>query len=178
MELQNQFSVKCLILGDGAVGKTSCVHRWIQNKFQNRYASTVGVEILNKSITTKNNKTFSINFWDIAGQVHFKTLRTQFYSGAIAALLIFDVTNQRSFESVDNWILEATSLIGGPAPIILLANKIDLDHLRVINDKQILEKKNKYSNIIASFETSALNGKGINDAFNTLAEYIGRYFVK
>ena len=43
MELQNQFSVKCLILGDGAVGKTSCVHRWIQNKFQNRYASTEGV---------------------------------------------------------------------------------------------------------------------------------------
>ena len=178
MALRNQFAAKCLILGDGAVGKTSCIHRWIQNKFQNRYAATVGVEILNKSITTKNNKTFSMNFWDIAGQVHFKTLRTRFYSCAVAAFLVFDVTNQKSFENIDNWIVEAINFIGGPAPMILLANKIDLGHLRIINADQILEKKKQYSNIIASFETSALSGEGIHEAFDALGEYIGRYFVK
>lgn len=162
--------LKVLILGDGAVGKTSSIHRFIENKFSNTYAATIGVDILNTKVTTKNNEELNINIWDLAGQAHFKSIRTKFYRGASAAILVFDVTNKKTFENITSWISEAKQFVSPEIPMILVANKIDLDHLREVDKTEIHKEMDMKSNIFSVFETSALTGEGIEEVFQTMAE--------
>ena len=162
--------LKILLLGDGAVGKTSTIHRYIENKFSNTYAATIGVDILNTRVITKSGEKLDINIWDIAGQIHFRAIRSKFYRGTSAAILIFDVTNKKTLDNIPSWISEAKELISSDIPMILVGNKKDLDHLRQVDKFAINKESDSNNNIFAVFETSALTGEGIGEVFQTMAE--------
>jgi len=175
-----KLSSKVIVLGDGAVGKTSIVHRYVTEKFQKRYNATIGVDILNKTLKITKEITdyeVNLNLWDIGGQEHFKLVRGKFYKQAIAALLIFDVTNKRSFENLNSWVEEALNNVEQQIPFILVGNKIDLAENRVISSEDLL-KKAKELNISLLIETSAVTGEGIEQAFNFVAHTIIDYHSK
>jgi Ras-related protein Rab-1A len=159
---------KVVILGDGGVGKTASIYRFIENKFKSDYVATVGFSILNKSVQVKNTAC-NLQLWDMGGQEHFRKLRSNFYKGTYAALLVFDVTNLDSFNNLEKWITEAIDNIGHDVPFILVGNKIDLKTHRIVNKEMMKKRTDNEPSIKAHFETSALTGIGINDAFEKLA---------
>ncbi|MHA1991548.1 MAG: Rab family GTPase [Candidatus Hodarchaeales archaeon] len=161
---------KILLLGDDAVGKTSIIHKYVENKISESYSATIGVDIMNTLVKTKGNQNVSLNIWDIAGQTLFKSIRNKFYTGAEAAIVIFDVTRQRTFEHIKEWILETTAELKTEIPMILVGNKIDLHEERKVFVNDPADIKETHPNIFEVFETSALTGEGINVVFQMIAE--------
>lgn len=167
---------KAVILGDGAVGKTSIVHRWVDDRFLTRYVATIGVDILTKSVeVTVDGSSYQVrlDLWDIAGQEHFRTLRSKFYKRAVGTILVFDVTNRRSFDSLERWLEETAESVPDPIPHVLVANKCDLKELRTISYEET-QSKAKELGIAYVVETSALTGEGIQEAFEFLGKTVAQ----
>ncbi len=117
-----QRSVKILLLGDGAVGKTSLVRRFVEQKFDESYKMTIGVNVKKKEIDELN---LTMMIWDIYGQKLNRDLHSTNYSGADGAILVCDLTRYETFESLDGWIDEVFS-VTGKIPFVVFGNKNDL----------------------------------------------------
>lgn len=165
--------IKVLCLGDGAVGKTSLIRRFAHNKFTKSYLETLGVDITDKIVTvTKANEKINLKMviWDIAGQDRYIHYRTAFYSGTEALIIVADVTNPTTFDNLQLWKSEIDHYLGVKLPTIFLANKCDLsDQRKVMIDEilqvgKLLELDNNQI-----FESSALDGNNVTEAFYKLA---------
>jgi small GTP-binding protein len=171
-----EYAFKLILGGDGAVGKTSMVHRFVENSFQSDYKSTIGTSIMKKECNFEGlNSRVRFVIWDLAGQAQFKRVRQSYLANAEAGILVFDVTNSSSFESIESWYNEVIK--SSPSlSLILVGNKIDLTTDRKITSKEgeNLAQKLKLSYI----ETSAKTGENIEDAFKMLAlQMIQKYVV-
>ncbi len=166
---EGDFSVKLIILGDASVGKTSVTLRYVENRFQANYITTLGVNILRKSqILGKTSLKWIM--WDLGGQEAYENYRKRFYGGAAAAFMVFDVTNLASFLSLEaKWIKEILNAQLNPRamPVVVVANKIDLvDEIKVPTaDVVAFAQKYKFEFV----ETSAKTGANIEEAFQLLA---------
>jgi small GTP-binding protein len=171
-----EYAFKLILGGDGAVGKTSMVHRFVENTFAKDYKSTIGTSIMKKECEFDGLESI-VRFvlWDLAGQAQFKKVRQSYLSNAEAGILAFDVTNPLSFQNIENWhkeILSASPNIS----LILVGNKIDLEDKRVISRDDGEKKAEKLG--IPYIETSAKTGESINDAFRMLAlQMIKKYLI-
>ena len=94
--------LKVIILGDSGVGKTSLMDQYVNRKFSNQYKATIGADFLTKEITI-DDKQVTLQIWDTAGQERFQSLGVAFYRGADACVLVYDVTNQNSFKTLETW---------------------------------------------------------------------------
>ena len=170
---------KIVLIGDGAVGKTSIRKRFIGQVFDPIYLSTIGADFSTQTLVfgTENIK---FQIWDLAGQPKFMNVRKTFYNGSSGALLVYDVTNIQSYKNLENWISELWKHSKpGPIPFILLGNKSDLerDGLKSIPDQYAeflvkkYEKKTRprYGFGINFLKTSAKTGDNISLAFKYLA---------
>ena len=158
---------KILTLGDTKVGKTSFILRYTENTFHESPLSTIGVDFQRKTVI-HDNKKLEIQIWDSAGQEKYKSISKQYYHNSEGILLVFDLTSQESFVALDEWI-EDLEKVEKDLPIILVGNKSDLDARDVSEEeinKIINDKKLDY------FETSALNGSNVNEAFIKLTELV------
>ena len=162
-------TMKVLCLGDGAVGKTSLIRRFAQNKFEKSYLETLGVDITDK-IVSVSNKNLKMVIWDMAGQDRYKNYRSAFYQGTEALIVVADVTNPTTFDNLQIWKKEIDQYLGVQLPTIFLANKCDLKEQRRVMDKEVLQV-GKLLDLSKEqiFETSALEGLNVTDAFNKLA---------
>ena len=158
-------SKKVLLLGDGAVGKTSLVHRFVEGQFKEKYKATIGVDIFSKNVGG-----MELQLWDLSGQEHFVSVRSKFYSKSDGALLVFDLTNQRSFDNLDSWIKEATKGVGSEIPMVVLGNKLDLTDLIVIKDDDVNSFASKHN--WKWMKSSAKSGEGVEVAFETIAKIL------
>lgn len=168
------YKFKFIIVGDKAVGKSSLVRRFVEDKFSLDYRSTLGLNVLSHSIFFYGNE---VNFllWDLGGQDYFKRFRKTYYTGAQAAFIVFDVCERDTFTNVKVWYEELKEFIDNKnIPVVIVGNKIDLMDLRKIRyeegitlvDELALQiKKSDFSYI----ETSALTGENVEDAFNLIA---------
>ncbi len=156
------FTFKILLLGDGAVGKTALVQRFVHGKFQKAYLMTIGMEPYSR-YETIDGTTVCFSLWDIAGQDRFKVMRGMFFRGAMGGLVTFDLTRRVTFENAQNWINEAKKE-SPDALFILVGNKNDLEDLREIDTKEG-EEKAKELGCIGYIETSALTGDNVEEAF-------------
>lgn len=159
--------IKLLTLGNSMVGKSSLIARFIDNKFFDSYISTIGIDFFKKKVKIGVNE-IDLQIYDSAGQEKYKSISKQYYHNSEGILLVFDLTSQESFVALDEWI-EDLEKVEKDLPIILVGNKSDLDTRDVSEEeinKIINDKKFDY------FETSALNGSNVNEAFIKLTELV------
>ncbi|MHA1264224.1 MAG: Rab family GTPase [Candidatus Helarchaeota archaeon] len=156
------------IVGDGSVGKTTLIIRYTEKRFRESYIPTIGVQWTVKEILY-NNDLVHLILWDIAGQSKFKEVRSNFYAGSNAAIIVFDVTNLISFDHVENWFSEVKRFCGN-IPYFLLGNKIDLINERKVTTEMIVTITRRLN--LPYFETSAKTGENVIDIFNAVIEGI------
>ncbi|MHA2340001.1 MAG: Rab family GTPase [Candidatus Hodarchaeales archaeon] len=168
-EKKPNYFLKFIICGAGGVGKTAIVRRYVQNKFDHNYLLTVGMEPSNKVLDFKDGKTCNMLIYDVAGQERFQTLREVFFRGANGALLVFDLTRDRTVDDLSTWYRQILDRLG-QIPIILIGNKSDLDKKREVTEEVILEKLVPKFKALKYYETSAFTNQNIKEAFFELTE--------
>ncbi|WP_457557773.1 Rab family GTPase [Candidatus Harpocratesius sp.] len=169
------FVLKIVLLGEGGVGKTSLVYRYIENRFSQDFKSTLGVNLLKKKVALEDEfagKSASIQLWDLGGQSAYRKLRKLYLEGSQGALVVFDVTSQASFDALEDWIESLIEIRGKEVPMIIIGNKIDLESDRVISEEQALEYSKKYNTDVLF--TSAATGEKVEDSFKDLIMTIVR----
>ncbi len=172
------YRFKFVIIGDGAVGKTSIVHSFVEKKFGKDYRSTIGFNIITHEFRLLSNTIHAI-MWDLGGQEFYHRMRKQYYLGSQAAFIVFDLTNRESFEHALNyWYTELREYVKKKDfPILLVGNKADLVKQRKVKYEEGVKLADELSTKegvqVAYIETSALNGTGIDEAFGMLSyQYI------
>lgn len=160
---------KILLLGDGAVGKTSLVHRFVEGVFNERYKATIGVDIFSKVVGTPNGEV-ELQLWDLSGQQHFSAVRSKFYNKADGALLVFDLTNKKTFENLDSWLTETKNGVGSEIPMFVLGNKMDLADLIAVQEQEIADFANQYQ--WQWSRSSAKSGENVENAFTSIATVV------
>jgi small GTP-binding protein len=170
-----EYAYKLILGGEGGVGKTSMVHRFVEDSFESDYKSTIGTSIMKKECEFKGLES-KVRFviWDLAGQAQFKRVRQTYLANAEAGILVYDVTRQETLDRLEDWFNDIKS-ISPKISLILVGNKIDLSESRVISTEQgekLAEKLN-----LSYVETSAKTGENINDAFNMLALQMIKRFL-
>ncbi|MFW9946287.1 MAG: Rab family GTPase [Candidatus Odinarchaeota archaeon] len=169
------YKFKIAIVGDPGVGKTSLILRYTNNAFRRSYIPTLGVHVSDKIFKVEDS-TVQLVLWDIAGQVKFETMRQQFYLGSDAILLIFDLTNEKSFENLSNWYLDVKNQLKNRPDLVgfIVGNKKDLIEELKISAEKAIELANSQN--LGYIETSALTGENVDSAFNDLANKLYNTF--
>merc|ERR1711998_329095 len=154
---------KLVLLGEGRVGKTSTVLRYVHDKFDDRTQATIQASFLNKRLSVAGAQV-NIAIWDTAGQERFHALGPIYYRDADGALLVYDITDVDSFTKVKQWVKELRKMVGPNIQISVAGNKIDLPKTsRVVSDDEVQAFCTQVGGV--HHATSAKTGKGINEMF-------------
>ncbi|MFW9999042.1 MAG: Rab family GTPase [Candidatus Hodarchaeota archaeon] len=159
------YSFKLIVIGPAAVGKSSLIRRFVENKFSLHYKFTIGVDFMTKTVEYESGKAAKLTLWDIGGQERFKVLRRSFYEGTNGALVVFDLSRANTFLKMKEWLSDARQSIENNFPVIIIGNKLDLipEIGEIIDRNQPLQfAKNENSIYI---ETSAKTGENVDKAF-------------
>ena len=124
-----KYKYKVVFLGNQSVGKTSIIHRFIYDSFDEAYQATIGIDFMSQKMYVED-KTIILNLWDTAGQERFKSLIPSYIKDSAVAIVVFDVTSRESFESVEKWIEDARALREDDVLLILAGNKTDMHDRR------------------------------------------------
>ena len=166
----NSQQLKFTLVGDGTTGKTSLCSRLSNDSFGKQYQQTLGLDFFLKRFNLPGNMAVTLQVWDIGGQqLGGKMLETYLY-GAHAVLLVYDMTNQSSFENLQDWleIVQKHGVQNGKMPYLaLIGNKKDLEHLRKVTKEHHADFQNK--NDMTSFFLSAKSGDQVNFCFQKIA---------
>jgi len=160
---------KIVLIGDTSVGKTNILSKYLTDEFDPESKATVGVEFGTKNFKIENN-IVKVQIWDTAGQERYRSITNAYYKGAKGALLVYDITNKKSFDNLDRWISDLKTNGDEKISIVLLGNKSDLESQRVISTEEGKNKAELFK--FAFMETSALNGSNIEKAFDELIKEV------
>ena len=163
------YSVKFIIVGDSSVGKSNILLRFSRNVFDPGHQATLGIEFANKHIIY-NNIDYLVQVWDTAGQENFRSVTRAYYKASAVAMVVYDISNEESFQHIQTWIKDCKDLAPKTVQLVLIGNKSDLEEERAIQ-KERGEELARENNMLF-FETSALNGKGIEEAFKRSIEAV------
>ncbi|CAF0921972.1 unnamed protein product [Brachionus calyciflorus] len=157
---------KIMLIGDSGVGKTCLLVRFKDDTFLScNFIATVGIDFKNK-IVTIDNKKCKLQIWDTAGQERFRSVTHAYYRDAQALLLLYDVTNQSSFDNVRAWLSEIRQYAEEDVVIMLLGNKVDKAN-RIITKEQGEKLAKQFE--VSFMETSAKTGQNVELAFMAVA---------
>ncbi|KAB0790304.1 hypothetical protein PPYR_15360 [Photinus pyralis] len=172
--MEYDYLIKFLALGDSGVGKTSFLYQYTDGVFNARFISTVGIDFREKRLVHQykgRNHRINLQLWDTAGQERFRSLTTAFYRDAMGFLLLFDLTNEKSFLEIRNWIEQLRMHAYCETPdIVLCGNKADLEDRRVIKEWRAKEFADKLG--ISYYETSAATGQNVAIVIDALLEKV------
>ena len=162
MSINFHYLLKYVIIGDSGVGKSNILLRYINNTFSEEFKTTVGVEFGAKNIEINKN-IYRIQIWDTAGQENFRSIARAYYKNSVCACIVYDITNQSSFKSIQSWIDDCTKQTPKSVLLLLIGNKNDLKDMREVSYEEG-ERFAKSHNMIF-LETSAKTGDNINEIF-------------
>ena len=187
--IKKTHTLKVILVGDGAVGKTSIRRQYLGEGFRSDYQMTIGADLAKKesSVLYSGGRQIKYIIWDLAGQPRFESVRKAYYTSAMGALVVFDTTRVDSFQNIVLWMNEFWKNNGqGPVPLIILGNKADLRNAvsSSVSDRkaqqfasilsQVAEKHRGFK--IHYLPTSAKTGLNIDLAFELLGEAIIDFF--
>mmetsp|Transcript_85589 Transcript_85589/g.105046 ORF Transcript_85589/g.105046 Transcript_85589/m.105046 type:complete len:211 (+) Transcript_85589:50-682(+) len=158
---------KIVLLGEGRVGKTSLLLRYIEGKFSEQQTSTFQAHYKEKRIHI-GGASVSLSIWDTAGQERFHALAPIYYRDSNGAILVYDITDKTSFIKVQHWVEELRKIVGYDIILFMAANKIDLEHKRQVNKSDAMQYGLKVGAKI--FDTSAKSGTGVEQLFLELTK--------
>ena len=169
------FNFKIVVCGDPSVGKTSTILRFTDNAFMRTYIPNLGVSISEKIIQVQKLH-INLILWDIAGQSKFEIMRRHFYQGTEGVILIFDITNRKTFDSLPSWckdleknfIPKQKKMVG-----FILGNKEDLVAERKVSTEEAKKFAKQFN--LDYIETSAKTGKNVEESFKKLSEALIQY---
>lgn len=161
---------KIVLCGEGNVGKTSLIHRFVKGTYDTNYKATIGVDIFKKTVELAD-VTVDLQIWDLGGQSIFSAVRKKFYNHVRGAILVFDLTMPSSFKQLSSWVNELLQS-GARIPIILLGNKIDMIALKAVDEMEIKKWMENQPLIDNYYPTSALSGYNVEAAFKKLCEIL------
>ena len=165
------YLLKFIIVGDSSVGKSNLLMKFAYNKFTDDYQATVGVEFAAKNIKIEQ-EIFRVQVWDTAGQENFRSITRAYYKNSVCAMIVYDITNKKSFENVQRWIEDIRNQSPKTVLLVLVGNKTDLPDKRVIT----FDEGNEFAikNGILFAETSAKTGEGVQEVFRKSVEDIAK----
>ena len=156
------YSVKFIIIGDQSVGKTNIIHRFCKGQFSNQYSITIGMDYLSYYLEI-NKKIFHLQLWDTAGSERFRSVSKGYYKNSACAIIVYDITEKKSFLSIKKWIEDCKTYSNNNLHLVLVGNKNDLNDSRQVTEEEGETLALEYG--MSFFESSALNGKNINEIF-------------
>lgn len=155
--------LKIVVAGDGNVGKTSLIRQYCEGRFEQSRVATIGVDFQTKTVEIKG-RTIKLSIWDMAGQIHFRSVRTGLYRGSRTAALVYDVTNSESLTNLQTWYEEIIAVVPGQR-FLVVGNKIDL----LPNYDTSAAKQFAVSINAPYLTTSASTGEGVEKMFLGMA---------
>ena len=172
----NILAKKILLIGDVDVGKTSILTRYFNNNFSEVTESTIGIEFKTK-IFIRDNLSIKLQIWDTSGQERFKSITQNYFRDADGLLYVFDVTNENSFKSIENWLKMSNDNNNKDFIKILIGNKTDLEGRSIT--KEEMEKFKNENSMDKLFEISAKDNKNISEMFEIIVDLlIGKKTLK
>ncbi|OMJ74618.1 hypothetical protein SteCoe_26439 [Stentor coeruleus] len=166
---------KIVLIGDSGVGKSNILSRFTRKEFNLESKTTIGVEFAQKSLDLEG-KVIRAQIWDTAGQERYRAITSAYYRGAVGALLVYDISKSTSFENVDKWLKELKDHADSQTVVMLTGNKADLKHLRAISTEEAATYAQKHN--LAFIETSALDGTGVDKAFEIVLNEIYQLTIR
>eukprot|EP00270_Netrium_digitus_P007693 TRINITY_DN2258_c0_g1_i2.p1 TRINITY_DN2258_c0_g1~~TRINITY_DN2258_c0_g1_i2.p1 ORF type:complete len:178 (-),score=50.23 TRINITY_DN2258_c0_g1_i2:102-635(-) len=120
------YLIKLLLIGDSGVGKSCLLLRFSDDSFTTSFITTIGIDFKIRTIEL-DGKRIKLQIWDTAGQERFRTITTAYYRGAMGILLVYDVTDESSFNNIRNWMRNIEQHASDNVNKILVGNKADMD---------------------------------------------------
>lgn len=169
MNSEYDYLFKLLLIGNSGVGKSCLLLRFSDDTYTNDYISTIGVDFKIKTVEL-DGKTVKLQIWDTAGQERFRTITSSYYRGSHGIIIVYDVTDQDSFDGVKMWLQEIDRYATSTVLKLLVGNKCDLNDKRVVDFD--VAKEFAEANQMPFLETSALDSTNVEKAFLTMAGQI------
>jgi len=166
---QEEYKIKIIVVGDSGVGKTNLINRFASDKFDTNSKATIGVEFVYKTLKI-NKEVIKVEVWDTAGQERYRAITSSYYKGAKGAIIVYDITNEDSFNNVESWMNEVTKKGKTDMQFLLVGNKKDLVNDRKVTEQKGIDKAKELN--MNLFEASALEKTNVNEAFNYLMKEI------
>lgn len=161
---------KILILGDSKVGKSCFLTRYADNTYKEDYLSTIGMDYKIKNYELEDGRIIKLYIWDTAGQDKFRSITSNFYKGADGIILIYDITDRKTFNSVRNWINNIQEEAPDKVALVLAGNKVDDEKNREVQESQGKKIADEYS--LPFFECSAKSDINVTQTFDALIKKV------
>ena len=175
MNSEYDYLFKLLLIGNSGVGKSCLLLRFSDDTYSNDYISTIGVDFKIKTVEL-DGKTVKLQIWDTAGQERFRTITSSYYRGSHGIIIVYDITDQDSFNGVKMWLQEIDRYATSTVLKLLVGNKCDLTDKRVVEFD--VAKEFAEANAMPFLETSALDSTNVEEAFLTMARQIKESMAK
>uniref|UniRef100_A0A8C1SJB8 small monomeric GTPase n=1 Tax=Cyprinus carpio TaxID=7962 RepID=A0A8C1SJB8_CYPCA len=151
---------KLLLIGDSGVGKTCLLFRFSEDAFNTTFISTIGIDFKIRTIELDGKK-IKLQIWDTAGQERFRTITTAYYRGAMGIMLVYDITNEKSFDNIKNWIRNIEEHASSDVERMILGNKCDMNDKRQVSKERGEKLAIDYG--IKFLETSAKSSTNVEE---------------
>jgi len=171
---QAPFLIKLLLIGDSGVGKSCLLLRFSEDSFAPSFITTIGIDYKIRTIELDGKK-IKLQIWDTAGQERFRTITTAYYRSAMGVLLVYDVTDDKSFANIKNWIRNIEQHASENINKVLVGNKCDLVDKRIIDTARGKSLADEFK--IPFYETSAKNSINVEEAFISLARDVKKRLI-
>ncbi|CAB16405.1 GTP-binding protein ypt2 [Schizosaccharomyces pombe] len=163
------YLIKLLLIGDSGVGKSCLLLRFSEDSFTPSFITTIGIDFKIRTIEL-DGKRIKLQIWDTAGQERFRTITTAYYRGAMGILLLYDVTDKKSFDNVRTWFSNVEQHASENVYKILIGNKCDCEDQRQVSFEQGQALADELG--VKFLEASAKTNVNVDEAFFTLAREI------
>jgi small GTP-binding protein len=158
---------KYIVIGASGVGKTSIVRRLTENKFVKATQTTVGIEYFTH-VSHIDGRAVKMMIWDTAGQERFYTIAKAYFRSALGVVLVYDITDRKSFDSLPRWLRDARTEADPHCTVILVGNKSDMAGSRIVSTEEAMAFAKEHD--LTYLETSALDGTQIESVFQRTAQ--------